>query len=437
MEKLLRKIKSVFKYVIVFFFVVIILLMLLVVTAKIPKESIEENIEESVSYLSRNTEINYIKRKHPFMWLHIYADEMILNIINNIDTSKPLESVLEAKYYDDGLGSLKEQMEDKTLEANKEYIRYWYGSMIFVRSMLVFFNIYEIYVVNAVIMLILLLFLLGILIKKKQKALVVIFIVAFIMTGSVFVPFCLEYTWVYMIMLIVSIIAVLIEKKGNKVLRMLFFITGILTCFFDFLSAELVTLLVPLTLILGIRYKEKRIDSLKENMKFLLSILISWLVGYFGMWIAKWLIASIVLKINALDYVVDKALVRVNGVMPFESKSEMYLEVIPKNIFSLYPFNLIVDKLLLLYFAIVMLIAFIVLKKDKKEIKKIIPFLVIAVIPYIRYLVLANHSYRHYFFTFREQFSTIMCIILIFIYGIDKNKMNKTIKIKKKDWKVK
>ena len=432
-----ENVKEVFKYVIIFFSILILGVSLLVVTSKIPKEYIEKNIEESTPYLSKNTEINFIKRKHPFMWLHIYADEMLLNIIYNIDTSKPLESVLEAKYFDDGLASLKKQMEDKSQVANTEYIRYWHGSMIFIRPMLTIFDIHQIYIINAIIIGILTVVLLSILFKKKQKLLVILFAIAFAMTGSIFVPFCLEYTWVYMIMLITSIIAILIEKKknGNKNLKVVFFISGILTCFFDFLSAELLTILVPLTLILGIRIKERRLGSLKENLIFSISSIILWAIGYFEMWIAKWILASIVLNINALDFVVDKALVRVNGAYEFENISEIYREAIPKNIFSLFPLNLLKEKFLLIYFLVIAVIAFLVLKKDKKELKNIVPFLIILILPYIRYIILANHSYRHYFFTFREQFSTIICIILIFIYGIDKNKFKREIKLKKKDRK--
>ena len=432
-----ENVKEVFKYVIIFFSILILGVSLLVVTSKIPKEYIEKNIEESTPYLSKNTEINFMKRKHPFMWLHIYADEMLLNIIYNIDTSKPLESVLEAKYFDDGLASLKKQMEDKSQVANTEYIRYWHGSMIFIRPMLTVFNIHQIYIINAIIIGILTVVLLSILFKKKQKLLVVLFIIAFAMTGSIFVPFCLEYTWIYMIMLITSIIAILIEKKknGNKNLKVAFFISGILTCFFDFLSAELLTILVPLTLILGIRIKERRLGSLKENLIFSISSIILWAIGYFGMWIAKWILASIVLNINALDFVVDKALVRVNGAYEFENISEIYREAIPKNIFSLFPLNLLKEKFLLIYFLVIAVIAFLVLKKNKKELKNIVPFLIILILPYIRYIVLANHSYRHYFFTFREQFSTTICFILIFIYGIDKNKFKREIKLKKKDRK--
>ena len=69
--------------------------------------------------------------------------------------------------------------------------------------------------------------------------------------------------------------------------------------------------------------------------------------------------------------------------------------------------------------------------------------LLVGIIPYIRYLVLANHSYLHCFFTFRAQFATVMALALILIYttskeklfhdyGKDKKKANNNVKEEKK-----
>ena len=38
-----------------------------------------------------------------------------------------------------------------------------------------------------------------------------------------------------------------------------------------------------------------------------------WGLAYVGMWFAKWIIASIVLKINAFDYVINEAIERICG----------------------------------------------------------------------------------------------------------------------------
>ncbi len=46
---------------------------------------------------------------------------------------------------------------------------------------------------------------------------------------------------------------------------------------------------------------------------------------------------------------------------------------------------------------------------------------IMAIIPYIRFIVLHNHSYIHYFFTYRAQAATIMAIVLI-VWAITEKK---------------
>jgi len=78
-------------------------------------------------------------------------------------------------------------------------------------------------------------------------------------------------------------------------------------------------------------------------------------------------------------------------------------------------------------------------KKEKTSKECYIKFtlLLIAVIPYIRYIVLLNHSYHHSFFTFRAQLTSLIAISFIIIYSIDKkirdNIVSKSNKILKKE----
>lgn len=39
----------------------------------------------------------------------------------------------------------------------------------------------------------------------------------------------------------------------------------------------------------------------------------------------------------------------------------------------------------------------------------------VGIIPYVRYLVLHNHSYVHFFFTYRAQAATIMALFFILL----------------------
>ena len=421
--------KTILKYLFIFVGIIIFLVSLLTFTAKIPRDKIIENIEESLPYLTEGREVKYIRRKHPFMWLHIYADEMILNIIYNVDSENALKSVMKSDYFSMGFFSLYNQVKSPEIQPNKEYIRYWHGSMIFVRPLLTVFNIQQIYILNAVILSILAIILIYILWKKKIKFLIPIFIIAFIMTGSEFVPFCLEYYWNYLIMFIVSIIALNIDT--NKRLYILFFISGILTCFFDFLTTEEITILVPLVFIIASRIKKEQIKDIKSEIKFIIKSMIIWFIGYSFTWFAKWILASIILHINALDYVVDKALIRINGDLVGMSYFEIYMETLRKTILSLYPLNIIKNKFILIIIPIILILIFAIFRKKEKNYKKILPFFIISIIPYLRYAVLVSHSYRHYFFAFRTQFPVIMSIMLIFYFCIDKNMLKKEIKIRK------
>ena len=54
-----------------------------------------------------------------------------------------------------------------------------------------------------------------------------------------------------------------------------------------------------------------------------------------------------------------------------------------------------------------------VYRQDRVDRGFIVLATIIALVPYVRYLVLHNHSYIHCFFTFRAQAATVMAIVLI------------------------
>ena len=252
------------------------------------------------------------------------------------------------------------------------------------------------------------------------------------MCAAPIIPLCLEYSSMFHIMLIVSIIIVLIENK-TKNLGLIFFITGMITNYFDFLTTEIITAFVPIIFLLGIRYKEKRLNSLREAILLSLKLSILWLTGYSLMWVSKWILASIVLNINAMNLVKDHIFERLNGELTYISKYELPFKAMVRNLFTLYPLNIQknVKKLIIIPIAILVFeLIFIKKKNIKKELWFSFILVLIALVPYLRYGILANHSYRHYFFTFRSQIITIMCLTIAIIYSIDKEILKKEIKIK-------
>ena len=55
------------------------------------------------------------------------------------------------------------------------------------------------------------------------------------------------------------------------------------------------------------------------------------------------------------------------------------------------------------------------------------------IVSFARYIILANHSYRHAFFTFRMQMTTIIAIAMIFVECLNYKLLFKKIEFKRKN----
>lgn len=441
----MKILKQATKYVLVFIILVFVLTTILTLVASIPRKYVEKNLKQAAEYFDQNhNEIRMMAKKtQEFGYIHTYGEEMLLNIIYCLDTNNPLSSVLEAKFYqryeNEGSNMKYIKLVQEELEPNAEYMRYWHGSIIMIKPLLMILSLEQICDLNGILLAILTLALLIVLIRKKYYAIAAAFIAGLIFTACWYVPYSFEYVFPFYIMIITSIIAIEIEHKNsenkNQKLTMLFFITGILTCFFDFLTAEIITILIPLLIVISMRIKNKTLEGTKKDWIFLIKSLAIWFVGYCSMWFAKWLIASLVLKINALDYVINRALIRVNGnVRNFSNIQKIWL-ALKTNFTTLYFINNIKNKTVYLAMAVLIpVIALIIVldKKNKEKMRYFLFMLIIAILPYMRYLVLTSHSLTHIFMTFRCQFATIMCLVLSFVYAIDKDRLLTDIKINKR-----
>ncbi|MFA5639888.1 MAG: hypothetical protein WC946_05300, partial [Bacteroidales bacterium] len=55
-------------------------------------------------------------------------------------------------------------------------------------------------------------------------------------------------------------------------------------------------------------------------------------------------------------------------------------------------------------------------------------FMLIAILPYVWFFVVANHSYLHYWFTYRTQAFSISCIFLALLSMVSLEKMRSKLK---------
>lgn len=139
----------------------------------------------------------------------------------------------------------------------------------------------------------------------------------------------------------------------------------------------------------------------------------AWGFGYVGMWMMKWLIASIVLSENVMPYVSEHIGERIGGDLGIGLLQYIF-GAIWNNIKCLFPFEYGVIGAFT-GIALVIIPVYVGYVYYGKHINKkcVILYTLIGLIPYIRYAVLHNHSYLHCFFTYRAQMATILAVVLI------------------------
>lgn len=410
-------IRKILKYILIFFITLGVMLGLLVIVAKIPKDNLKENVRESAEYYCDTEMFTRLLDGVNGSAVDHYADSILVNVAYHYEAENPLQSLMWSSYYFD-----EHQNENKNLlqavnedrEANQQYLRYWHGSNVFVRPLLVCFNAKEIYVINAVIIGLLILGLLAMLILRKAYVPAVAFAIGLIAVGVWFVPTTFEYTWNFVVMLVMSIIGIAMAYKNSwSKAGALFLVGGMVTNYLDFLSTETITLTVPLLFMLWIRDKNSVDKNRKETLVFAGKSAIAWGIGYVGMWISKWVVSAIVLGQNTLPYISNHVKERLDGDVGLSLPQYVWAALV-RNTRCLFPFEYGAGGIFLGVGLIIFALYIGYVHYGKKEDKKyIMVYVLIALVPYIRYVVLHNHAYLHYFFTYRAQLATVMSVVFV------------------------
>lgn len=446
-----RNIQNLTTYIIYLGALIFLLTCVMLATAYIPQDAIQKHMEESAGILAERPTTWQILPGINSSKVHPYADMLTLNIAyhlgddiapHNFDrafdqfrftNAEKLKAVMWAKYYgtpkdtDESI-KLFQQSVDNRLHANKEYLRYWHGSAGIIRFMHIFANIRQIYVLHSFILAMLLAFLLLLLIKGHYVLEAISLIISLVMVSIWFVPICLEYYWCFFVMLIASIISVKIAQTGAwEKATPLFFFTGIFIAYLDFLTTETITLVIPLLLMVSIRWRNKQsvvnsdaegdIQGLTMFVKMIASSCFSWLAGFSLMWLSKWILASLILQENVMPYVTAHIEERIGGDPNGKSQLAYAVGAIGRNLRCLLPF----DYGRFGYFILGLMVGIVItliavrrIKLNKTANRQLLAgYFVIGCIPMVRYLVLHNHAWYHRSFTYRALAGSILALCFV------------------------
>ena len=437
LERIKQKMKEISKCIIAFFIMIILFCSTLTLSSLIPKKCIEEKVSESAKILEEQTDRLYIPihLKSIYMLYDNFTDALMINTAFSIDSKTPFYSAIVArknyiegttkKIYPDTIGELKSSSkhEDFTqvgdlvdtvnndTEESFEYARYWHGYLIFLRPLLIVFNVAQIRILLFIIFLILAIILLYKIYKRINIQTAVIFLFGLIICDYFFESLSLQGSAVFLITMITSI---LIFSKDFKNKAILYFIVGGLTSFFDFLTVPIITLGIPL--LIDIMISENK--DFKTDFKTVLKNCIMWAIGYSSVFISKWVITDIIYNKGLINTTIEQLKYRTlsNGDL------KDHISIIDA-IFMNFKLLLKEIYIALLFTVIMVLIKF--FKKDAKTVfnyKKMIIYWMIGFLGIMWYVLLKEHSYQHYYFTYRNCFLIVVAFFIGIYNGVERVK---------------
>lgn len=411
------------KYILTFAVAAALMAGLLVLSALISGSALRKNIKTSAEYLCEGELFGLVVEGVDGSEIDRYADSILLGIAYQYDSAHPLKSVMESSYYYTPYMNENENLLYAVTEgesANRQYLRYWHGSIAVVRPMLTCLTLKQIYIVNGAVMGVLVICLMVVLIRNKAYMPAVGVLIGLIMTAAWFVPFSLEYTWTYLLMLLMSILVVWLTTHGReRYLGVCFMVCGMLTNYMDFLTTETLTLTVPLLLILWTDLRQSGKRTGYHLIRKAGKEALAWICGYVGMWCMKWLMAALVLHENVMPYVTEHIGERLDGNIGVDTWTYISGALL-RNLSCLFPFEYGMTGVFAgLFFGVLVIYVGYVYHKENIDKAHVFLYMLPGLVPYIRYIVLHNHSWLHCFFTYRAQLATALAATLILEEVVD------------------
>ena len=272
------------------------------------------------------------------------------------------------------------------------YARYWHGYLLPLRILLCVFDLANLQMLLYFAQTMLLAAVLCMMHKRRLTALIPGFFLAFFLMMPMATGVCLQYAPVTLLMLGGCLAVLCMDKGIDRAITLpgFFALLGVVTNYLDLLTFPVLTLLFPLVMMLCLDMKAgKGLDKLLVSAFFCCA---AWAVGYGCMWALKWLINCFVYGFGYLENVFTQAALRTSTTAKYTR-----LDVVMRNM------DVILGKkayLILMMLAAAATLALTIRRGAKLNLRALCLLLPMAV-PFMWYIVLANHAYDHTYFTYR------------------------------------
>lgn len=400
----------------------------------LPVESMREHVLDSNMIQYKETDVYYWAPGVVSSKLDGFTDSLMLNNAVFSGSGSVVKDAMNNPYVivkdmEQSKGLVKYLVDDSLETQVVNYPRYWHGYLVWLKPLLMIMSYADIRIVFMFLQGILAMLTIIELYKYTGYRGTVPFGFMLLCMNPISTAMCMQYACMYTITLAAAYIMLKFKVFESSKYLYFFLWIGICTAFFDFLTYPVVGLGVSLILFIMLGG-----DRLGSNIRRIVLSSISWLCGYAGMWIGKWIVAYILTGNNVLKDGFGAALYRSAG----DSMEELGVSsssagsVIRNNVEQL----LSTPLLWVIALLIIVLIGLLLLRilRVKIDIVKLASFAVVGLYPFVWYSVIRNHSAVHSWMTHRNLAVTIFAIAAMITYSMYRDSSVKlTLKRKSED----
>lgn len=289
------------------------------------------------------------------------------------------------------------------------YGRYWHGYLLFLKPLLLVFDVADMRILNMILCLGLSIYLIDRTRQKLGRRAALAMFVMWIVINPVSVIMSFQFSTTFYVMMVTSLIVLQHDRWLSQGTRypMMFLFIGIVTNFVDFLTYPMVGMAVPL--ILAILFRERHQD--KGIFGFTVLNGFAWGIGYACMWIGKWVIGTVLTGVNLIENAIHEASYQSTGQEEFAGTRITAINSIFKNIRVIVKWPLLILGIVIILYGVWLLAR----KYRRLNLKYTIVDLLlvlIALLPMVWYSVFQSHSVMCYWFTYRNLSITILAVLL-------------------------
>ena len=282
--------------------------------------------------------------------------------------------------------SLKSIIAGDTTLHTVHYGRYWHGSTFLMRFLLSFWDYPALRILFYLVSSVLLAWVAAALFLRVGKAVAIFYALSLAFVNCFMMQNSIQFLPVLLIALAATLwVAYRVQRPEQMVL--LLFVSGSLTAFFDLLTCP-------------------DCSSWLRQLGTWTVASVMWTVGYGATWVAKWGIATILTGENVIRDGASQFAIRAGANIDYSR-----IDAVTNNL-SLIPWDYVIWILILM--GIILLWRF-----NRKGTGTALLCMLTAVPPLLWYLVTADHSYLHNWFTYRCLSVCLMAIFFAFTALVD------------------